>query len=127
MASLSTRQAQRLGQLGGLASARACSRMGNSEWGRAFSRRRWRQWQIKGGTMLWRHYPTLALRWLENARRTKENRRREALGLPLLALIPVTPVDSPAANRMRELRSIRRRRAEYERHGAQPPRGFAIN
>ena len=76
--------------------------------------------------MLWRHYPTLALKWLENARRTKENRRREALGLPLVALIPVTQVDSPAANRMRELRALRRRRAEYERQRAQPPRGFAI-
>jgi len=123
---VSTRQARRLGHLGGLASARACNRTGNSEWARNFARRRWRQWQIRGGTMLWRHYPTLALKWLENARRTKENRRREALGLPLVALIPVTQVDSPAANRMRELRALRRRRAEYERQRAQPPRGFAI-
>src|SRR5438128_2672821 len=124
MAIVSTREAQRLGRLGGIESSRA--RRGNSAWGHEFGRHGRHRWQKKGGRMLWRCYPTLALRWLENARRAKANRRRTAQGLPLLALIPVSPVDSPAANRMRELRSLRKRRAEYERQRAQPPRGFAI-
>lgn len=50
------------------------------------------------------HYPGLSKIWLENARRAQR-------GLPPL---PVPLVMTPAAIRMRELRALRRRRAEYE-------------
>jgi len=53
-------------------------------------------------------YPTLHLVWIENARRTRQGR----------PLIPVPAVDTPAANRMRALRQLRRRRADYERDRA---------
>lgn len=100
MAILSTRQAERLGHAGGIASAR--QRKGDSAWGRAFVRHRN---QKRGGRAQKLAYPTLHLLWIENARRTRR-------GQPL---IPVPPVDTPAANRMRALRQLRKRREDYER------------
>ncbi len=49
-------------------------------------------------------YPTLHLLWIENARRARR-------GLPLI-LVPL--IDTPAANRMRALRQLRRRREDYD-------------
>lgn len=95
MAILST-----LGRTGGIASSR--ERKGDSAWGRAFVQHRN---QKRGGRAQKRHYPELSRIWIENARRTR-------LGLPL---IPVQPVDTPAANRMRALRQLRKRREGYER------------
>jgi hypothetical protein len=106
MAILSRRQAQQLGRLGGVASSRP--RKGDSAWGGAFVRHRN---QKRGGRAQKRHYPELSRVWIENARRTR-------LGLPL---IPVPLVRTPAADRMRELRGLRKRRATYDRaHGSTP-------
>jgi hypothetical protein len=55
-----------------------------------------------------RHYPELSRIWIENARRTHQ-------GLPL---IPVPLVRTPAADRMRALRELRKRREDYERDRA---------
>lgn len=95
MAILST-----LGRTGGIASAR--ERKGDSAWGRAFVRHRN---QKRGGRAQKRHYPELSRIWIENARRTRQ-------GLPL---IPVPLVRTPAADRMRALRELRKRREDYER------------
>ena len=72
-----------------------------------------------------RHYPELSRIWIENARRTRQ-------GLPL---IPVPLVRTPAADRMRALRELRRRRQDYERARAHEvslpvsprrPRSFSV-
>jgi hypothetical protein len=103
MIKLSHRQARRLGSAGGTESSR--DRKGNSTWGRAFVRHRN---QKRGGRAQKRQYPRLWRIWIENATLAR-------LGLPL---IPVPPVDSPAANRMRALRQLRKRREAYERDRA---------
>jgi hypothetical protein len=64
--------------------------------------------QKRGGRAQKLAYPTLHLVWIENARRTR-------LGLPP---IPVPLVDTPAANRMRALRQLRKRRKDYEQERA---------
>ncbi len=109
VAILSRLEAQRLGRLGGIESSRP--HKGDSAWGRALVRH---QWQKRGGRAQKRHYPGLWRIWLENARRAR-------LGRPL---IPVPLVRTPAANRMRALRQLRKARAEYERaraHGVPLP------
>jgi hypothetical protein len=82
MAILSSRQAKQLGRLGGKVSA--ADRKGDREWGRKAQRQRAAKVQKQ-------RWPELSRIWIENARRTR-------WGLPL---IPVSPVDTPAANRMR--------------------------
>jgi hypothetical protein len=62
MAILSTRQAQRLGRLGGKVSA--VDRKGDREWGRRMQRRRASRAQKQ-------HYPHLVTLWAENAWRTR--------------------------------------------------------
>jgi len=62
MAILSTRQAQRLGRLGGKDSARA--RVGDREWGRRMQRKRAARAQK-------RHYPELSKEWARNANRAR--------------------------------------------------------
>jgi len=62
MAILSTRQAQRLGRLGGKASA--VDRKGDREWGRRMQRKR------AAGAQK-RHYPELSKEWARNANRAR--------------------------------------------------------
>jgi hypothetical protein len=62
MAILSTQQAQRLGRLGGKASA--VDRKGDREWGRRMQRKRAARAQKQ-------HYPHLMMLWAENAWRTR--------------------------------------------------------
>lgn len=98
MAILSTRQAQRLGRLGGKEGARLGGRFGNSEWGRTMQRKRAAKAQRV-------HYPTLHKEWAGNANRPRWGR----------TLAPVSLVDTPAAVGTREARRLRKRRDRYER------------
>src|SRR5262245_25827160 len=65
MAIVSTRQAQRLGRLGGKVSA--AERKGNSEWGRRAQRQRAARAQKQ-------HYPELSKEWARNANRSRWGR-----------------------------------------------------
>jgi len=79
MAILSTRQARRLGRLGGKASA--VDRKGNREWGRRARRRRAARAQQ-------RHYPELSKEWARNANRAR-------WGRPLKLLPDITRLVRP--------------------------------
>jgi hypothetical protein len=77
VAILSTREAKRLGRLGGKKSARLGGRLGNSEWGRTMQRKR-------ASAAQKRHYPGLVVKWAHNA-------ARKRWGLPLLSGPEVEP------------------------------------
>lgn len=96
MAILSTRQAQRLGHLGGKVSA--AERKGDREWGRRAQRQRAAKAQK-------RHYPGLVAKWARNAARAR-------WGKPLEPL-PEVPL-TPARFATREARQLRKRRKDYE-------------
>jgi hypothetical protein len=92
----STRQAQRLGRLGGQASA--AGRKGNREWGQRMQRKRAAKAQKQ-------HYPGLVRLWARNANRARWGRPLE----------PVPPVLTPGAIADREERRLRKRREAYAR------------
>src|SRR5262245_38510048 len=98
MRELTSREAARIGRLGGLKTGAA--RDGDSEWGQRMRRRR-------GGRTQKLCYPTLWPLWLENARRTRR-------GLPLLP-IPEVPAElmRPSSVQQREARRLAQAKKEY--------------
>ena len=85
MAIVSTRQAVRLGRLGGQASA--IDRKGNSAWGRKAQRQRAAKAQKQ-------HYPELSKEWARNANRAR-------WGRPLKPLPDVTRLQTPPVSEIR--------------------------
>jgi len=85
MAILSTRQAQRLGRLGGKVSA--ADRKGDREWGRRAQRQR-------AGRAQKRHYPELSKECTRNANRAR-------WGKPLKRLPDVTRLVRPPVSEVR--------------------------
>jgi hypothetical protein len=75
----------------------------------------WRRYcRGRGGRERAKLYPGFCKVWATNASRTRANRRRAALGLPLLPLIPIALIDWPRAVEMRTRRALARRMAAYD-------------